>query len=139
MLLICIGKPGLDLYRTLSDSETSRHILRFYHPKEQAFGISLEVSTISNGLALMSELRWYAMRYMREVLIEDAEHGVFLTQGLACEAYDSRSVSLSPTWETRYRVCVIDAGEIVRLPEGVPEQEGAVRTFSVWGLPDERP
>ena len=61
----------MDLYRTLSDSETSRHILRFYHPKERNAGISVEVSTVSSGLALLSELRWYIMRYMQEVLIED--------------------------------------------------------------------
>ncbi|HJK11731.1 MAG TPA: DUF5804 family protein, partial [Methanocorpusculum sp.] len=73
MLLICIGKPGVALYRTLSDSETSCHILRFYHPKERNAGISVEVSTVSSGLALLSELRWYIMRYMQEVLIEDTE------------------------------------------------------------------
>lgn len=139
MFLICIQKPGVDLCRTLSDSETSRHILRFYHPRELEYGISLEVSTVSSGLALMSELRWYAMRYMREVLYEDAEHGAYLTQGLAREAYDSRSITLSPGWETRYRVCVVEGGEVNRVPEGVPEPEGAVRTFAVWGLPEEHP
>ena len=126
MLLICIGKPGVDLYRTLSDSETSRHILRFYHPKERNAGISVEVSTVSSGLALLSELRWYIMRYMQETLIEDTEHGVFLTQKLAHAAYDSRSVTLSPAWE-------------IRLPEGVPEPDNTEDTYAVWGLPEEHP
>ncbi len=139
MFLICIGKPGLDLYRTLSDSETSRHILRFYHPKELEFGISVDVSTVSSGLALMSELRWYAMRYMQEVLFEDTEHGVYLTQGLAREAYDARSVTLSANWETRYRICVTGDGGVSRLPDGVPEPDEVVRTFTVWGLPQEHP
>lgn len=139
MLLICLGKPGVDLYRTLSDSETSRHILRFYHPKELAFGISVEVSTVSSGLALLSELRWYIMRYIREVLIEDAEHGVYLTQGLAREAYDARSVTLTPEWESRFRVCVTGDGEVLRLPEGVPEPDDACGMYAVWGLPEEHP
>ncbi|HJK65775.1 MAG TPA: DUF5804 family protein [Methanocorpusculum sp.] len=139
MLLICIGKPGVDLYRTLSDSETSRHILRFYHPKERNAGISVEVSTVSSGLALLSELRWYIMRYMQEVLIEDTEHGVFLTQKLAHAAYDSRAVTLSPAWETRYRICVTDTGEVLRLPEGVPEPDNTEDTYPVWGLPEEHP
>ena len=90
MLLICIGKPGVDLYRTLSDSETSRHILRFYHPKER-------------------------------------------------NAYDSRAVTLSPAWETRYRICVTDTGEVLRLPEGVPEPDNTEDTYAVWGLPEEHP
>ncbi|MDU9377141.1 hypothetical protein McpSp1_17880 [Methanocorpusculaceae archaeon Sp1] len=139
MFLICIGKPGVDLYRTLSDSETSRHILRFYHPRELEFGISVEVATVSSGLALMSELRWYAMRYMQDVLFEDAEHGVYLTQKLSREAYDSRSVTLSKEWETCYRICVTEEGEVIRLPEGVPEPDTVVRTFEVWGLAEEHP
>ncbi|MDR0980414.1 MAG: DUF5804 family protein [Methanocalculaceae archaeon] len=139
MLLICIGKPGVDLYRTLSDSETSRHILRFYHPKELEAGISVEVSTVSSGLALLSELRWYIMRYMREVLIEDTEHGVYLTQNLAREAYDSRSITLSPEWKTRFRICVTEEGDVLRLPEGIPEPDGVADAYAVWGLPEEHP
>ena len=139
MLLICIGKPGVDLYRTLSDSETSRHILRFYHPKERNAGISVEVSTVSSGLALLSELRWYIMRYMQEVLIEDTEHGVFLTQKLAHAAYDSRAVTLSSAWETHYRICVTDTGRAPRLPEGVPEPDNPEDPYAVWGLPEEHP
>lgn len=137
--MICIGKPGVDLYRTLSDSETSRHILRFYHPKELDAGISLEVSTVSSGLALLSELRWYVMRYMREVLIENMDNGVYLTQRLAREAYDARSVTLTPAWEAHFRVCVTDDGRMIRLPEGVPEPEGVTGRYAVWGLPEEHP
>jgi hypothetical protein len=139
MQLICIGKPGVDLYRILSDSKTSRHILRFYHPKQVRAGISVEVSTVSNGLALVSELRWYTMRYMQEVLIEDAEHGVYLTKNLARETYDSRSITLSHEWETRFCISVTADGEILRLPEDVPERGGIIDTYMVWGLPDEHP
>jgi hypothetical protein len=139
MLLICIGKPGVDLYQTLSDSETSRHILHFYHPKKLEEGISVDVSTISNGLALMSELRWYIARYMQEVLIEDTEHSVYLTQTLAHEAYDSRSVMLSPEWKTRFRIYVMEEGGILRLPENIPEPERAINAYVVWGLPKEHP
>lgn len=139
MFLICIQKPGLDLYRILSESETSRHILRFYHPKAENFGISLEVSTVSSGLALLSELRWYIMRYMREVLIQDEEHDVYLTQSLAKEAYDTRSVTLSPEWETRFRICVTDEGEVVKVPVGISEPENLTAVFDVWGMFEEHP
>ena len=132
MLLICIGKPGVDLYRTLSDSETSRHILRFYHPKELEAGISVEVSTVSSGLALLSELRWYIMRYMQDVLIEDTEHGVYLTQNLAREAYDSRSITLSPARATRFSICVTHDVEALCLLEGFPEPDGAAIAYAVW-------
>ena len=139
MLLVCLQKPGVDLYRTLSESETSRHILRFYHPKEEPFGISLDVSTVSSALSLTGELRWYIMRYIREVLIEDEEHGVFLTQALAREAYDLRSVNLVDGWDVRFRVCVTEDGEILRIPEAVPEPDGVITSFDVWGLAEEHP
>ena len=75
----------------------------------------------------------------KETLIEDTEHGVFLTQKLAHAAYDSRAVTLSPAWETRYRICVTDTGEVLRLPEGVPEPDNTEDTYAVWGLPEEHP
>jgi len=139
MLLVCVAKPGIDLYRTLSDSETSRHILRFYHPKKADWGVTLEVSTVSSGLALMSELRWYIMRYMAEVLFEDTEHTVYLTRDLAREVYETRSVALIEGWNVSFRVAILDDGRLVRIPSGIPDPEGVVQTFHVWGLAGEHP
>ncbi|HJK01044.1 MAG TPA: DUF5804 family protein [Methanocorpusculum sp.] len=139
MQLICLGKPGVNLYRILADSKTSRHILRFYHPKELIVGISVEISTISSGLALLSELRWYIMRYMQEVIIEDTEHEVYLTKNLAREAYESRSVILSQTWETRYYICITKDGGLLRLPENTSELDDVITRYPIWGLPGEYP
>ena len=139
MRLVCLQKSGVDLYRTLSESETSRNILRFYHPREEPFGISLDVSTVSSALSLTGELRWYIMRYIREVLIEDEEHGVFLTQALAREVYDLRSVNLVDGWDVQFRVCVTEDGGILRVPEGVPEPDRLLTSFNVWGLAGEHP
>ena len=100
----------------------------------------MEVSTVSSGLALLSELRWYIMRYICEVLIEDAEHGVYLTQGLAREAYDARSLTLTPEWESRFSVCITGDGEILRLLECVPEPDDACGVCRVGtGLMEEHP
>ncbi|WP_052319923.1 DUF5804 family protein [Methanocorpusculum bavaricum] len=139
MRLVCIGKAGIDLYRTLSDSETSRHILRFYHPKEMPWGVTLEVATVSSGLSLTSELRWYIMRYMREVLFEDTEHTVYLTRDLAREVYETRSAALIDGWNISFRVVILNDGTSARLPDGVPVPDGVVQTFRVWGLAREHP
>ena len=139
MRLVCIAKPGIDLHRTLSDSETSRHILRFYHPKRTEWGVTLDVSTVSSGLALMSELRWYIMRYMAEVLFEDTEHTVYLTRKLAREVYETRSVALIEGWNVSFRVAIFEDGRSVRIPDGIPDSAGVVQTFHVWGLAHEHP
>ena len=139
MRLVCIAKPGIDLHRTLSDSETSRHILRFYHPKRAEWGVTLDVSTVSSGLALMSELRWYIQRYMAEVLFEDTEHSVYLTRKLAREVYETRSVALIEGWNVSFRVAILEDGRSVRIPEGIPDSDGVVQTFHVWGLAHEHP
>ncbi|MDO9523771.1 MAG: DUF5804 family protein [Methanocorpusculum sp.] len=139
MHLVCIGKPGVDLYRTLSDSETSRHILRFYHPKETPWGVTFEVATISSGLAMASELRWYIMRYMKEVLFEDTEHDVYLTRDLAREVYETRSAALIEGWNISFRVVILENGTSARVPDGVPDPLGVVQTFHVWGLAQEHP
>ncbi len=139
MRLVCIGKAGVDLYRTLSDSETSRHILRFYHPKETPWGVVLEVATVSSGLALASELRWYIMRYMTEVLFEDTEHSVYLTRDLAREVYETRSAALIDGWNISFSVIILEDGSSARVPDGVPFPEGVIQRFRVWGLAREHP
>lgn len=139
MRLVCIAKPGIDLYRVLSDSETSRHILRFYHPKETPWGVTLEVATVSSGLALASELRWYIMRYMTEFLFENAEHSVYLTRDLAREVYETRSAALFEGWNISFRVVVLANGTSARVPDGVADPDGVVQIFRVWGLLGDHP
>ena len=134
MQIICIAKKDIDLYQTLTLSETSRQILRFYHPKRTDFGVTLEVSTVSNALSIISEIRWYIMRYMAEVLIEDTEHGVFLTRELAREAYETRSVTLTPDWNLEFSVCCLDDRTCIRVPNGIEKPVNTVKTFTVWGL-----
>lgn len=139
MHIICIAKKNLDLYQILSDSETSKQILRFYHPRKTNFGVTLEVSTVSNALSLLNEIRWYSMRYMAEVLIEDTEHGVYLTRELAREAYETRSVVLTPDRDLEFFVCYLDDGTCIRVPEGVDKPMNTVKTFIVWGLISQHP
>ncbi|HJJ28708.1 MAG TPA: DUF5804 family protein [Methanocorpusculum sp.] len=139
MKVQCIAKKDLDLYRILSESETSRHILRFYHPKRTDYGVTLEVSTVSNALSIINEIRWYIMRYMADVLIEDADHHVYITRELAREAYETRSVILTPGWNFEFFVCILENGECIRVPAGVPLPADAVQTFHVWGLLAQQP
>ncbi|HJJ39438.1 MAG TPA: DUF5804 family protein [Methanocorpusculum sp.] len=139
MDVVCIAKPGVNLSDTLFTSETSRNILRFYHPKDMRWGVRIPVSTVSNALALLSELRWYMMRYASEVIIEDVEYGVYLTRLLASAAYEDRSVALSPAWEFWYRAAVLEDGSLMRCPRGTDTPAGTQVSFLVWCREEEEP
>ena len=127
MQAVCIAKPGVNLLQTLTDSETSRHILRFYRPEDMKYGVRVNVSAVSSALALFSELRWYLLRYTVMSLIEDTEHGVYLTRELA------------DTWEFAFRVAVMENGESCKVPIGVDTPAGTVLSFTVWGTQREYP
>jgi len=132
MYLICIAKPGINLEQTLRESETSRHVLRFYHPKDMKWGVRIGVATVSSALSLLSELRWYIMRYMACVLIEEPEHNVFLTQSLAKAVYEDRTISLSDYWEYSYRLAILEDGSITKVSMGEDTPFGTLMSFVVW-------
>lgn len=139
MQVVCIAKQGVNLYQTLTDSETSRHILRFYHPEDIRYGVRTNVSTVSSALSLLSELRWYLMRYTAVSLIEDVEHSVYLTRELAGKVYEERSVQLGDTWEHSFRFAVTENGESFKVPIGVDTPSGTILSFTVWGTERECP
>lgn len=139
MKIVCIAKSEVSLYQKLMDSETSRHILRFYHPEDLHFGIRLDVSTVSSALSLLNELRWYILRYTTMSLIEDTEHGVYLTRELAGKVYEERSVHLKESWEFGYRVAITDTGDVIKVPLGVDTPAGTILTYLVWGTERECP
>ncbi len=70
MNILLIQRDGVDLHHTLFASETSRLVLRFYHPKKNSCGVYITVSTLGSALSLVSELRWYIRRYVKETLFE---------------------------------------------------------------------
>ena len=79
MNILLIQREGTDLHHTFYSSETSRLALRFYHPKKVPCGVSIAVASLGSALSLVSELRWYLRRYVRETLFE-VEPGIFCTQ-----------------------------------------------------------
>lgn len=113
MRVIFIPKPGIDLYHTFIQSETSRLILRFYAPKRfPGGGIEVPVATLGSGLSLGSELRWYIRRYTREFLIQTGD-GQILSHTLAREIFE-RSLPYPGTgWEFSY-TCRISSEEGIR-------------------------
>jgi|WetSurMetagenome_2_1015567.scaffolds.fasta_scaffold16786_3 hypothetical protein len=100
MNILLIQRDGVDLHHTLFASETSRMILRFYHPKKKPCGVYITVSTLGSALSLASELRWYIRRYVKEILFEVA-HGIFCTHSLAQDVYYERTTVLLPAWPFR--------------------------------------
>ncbi len=139
MEIICIGKQGVNLSDTLYVSETSRNILRFYHPQNTGWGIKITESTVSNALALLSELRWYIMRYMAGVIIEDIRFGAYLTHDLAKAAYEDRSVTLVENWEHMYRAAVLGDGAMLPISRGMDTPQGTIVSYVVWCMPEEEP
>ncbi|HOT95055.1 MAG TPA: DUF5804 family protein [Methanoregulaceae archaeon] len=141
MRLLFLPKEGLDLYRTLFDSETSRRVLRFYHPCRSPFGVGVTVATLSSGLSLVSELRWYVRRYVSGVLFEIGP-GRFASLALASQVYYGRDLRPAEPWEARY-LLVAREGTVERiggepgsgLEEYASRCEGAEEVIEVWDLP----
>lgn len=100
MNILLIQREGIDLHHILFASETSRLVLRFYHPKRLPCGVMLSVASLGSALSLTSELRWYVRRYMQEVLFE-MEKGIFCTRHLAEDVYYERAVIPGKPWPFR--------------------------------------
>lgn len=110
MRVIFIPKPGIDLYQTFLQSETSRLILRFYSPKRfPGGGVEVPVATLGSGLSLASELRWYIRRYTRVFLMKTGD-GHIISLGLAKEIYERNLPYPGEDWEFSY-ICRISGVE----------------------------
>lgn len=124
MNILFLKRPGVNLYETLLQSETSRHALLFYRPVAVPGGISVTTATLGSALSLVSELRWYVRRYMKDVLFEFTD-GIYCTYRLAREVYYDRSTSLESPWAFR-RLYVIHEGELISpvpLPVGTTRED----------------
>ena len=144
MNILLIQREGTDLHHTLYSSETSRLALRFYHPKKVPCGVSIAVTSLGSALSLVSELRWYLRRYVRETLFE-VEPGIFCTHNLAQDIYYERTTILAKPWEFR-RIYGFVSGRPARrlvVAPGSTAQDyaadlaGAGTTIEVWCTKDE--
>ena len=139
MRLLFLPKEGLDLFQTLLDSETSRRVLRCYHPRRSPFGVAVEVATLSSGLSLVSELRWYVRRYVSGALFEVAP-GRYATLALASQVYYGRELRLHEPWDARH-LMVAQSGGVERIEidpdESAAECEGADEVLEVWDVVEE--
>lgn len=104
MNLIFIQKPGINLYQTFFDSETSRRILRFYRPLPLPFGVLVKGSSLAGMLSLAAELNWYIRRYVARVVFED-EEGRYYSHELAKAIY-SRDIDTPDDWPYRRRLYI---------------------------------
>jgi len=144
MNILLIQREGTDLHHTLYSSETSRHAIRFYHPKKVSCGVLVSVASLGSGLSLVSELRWYLRRYVRETLFE-VEPGIFCTHDLAQETYYERAAVLAKPWAFRRLYGIIEGKPARRLvmAAGATVQDyaadlaGTERTIEVWCTEDE--
>jgi hypothetical protein len=144
MNILLIQKEGTDLHHTLFSSETSRLVLRFYHPKKKSCGVYITCSTLSSALSLVAELRWYIRRYVREPLFE-WESGIFFTHELAQDVYYERTVVLGPDWKFRKLYGFKDGKLLNSVPmspgsrpdEYHQEYAGITQTIEIWCREDE--
>ncbi|WP_321508426.1 DUF5804 family protein [uncultured Methanoregula sp.] len=144
MNILLIQKAGTDLHHTLFSSETSRLVLRFYHPKKKSCGVYISCSTLSSALSLVAELRWYIRRYVREPLFE-WERGIFFTHELAQDVYYERTAVLSPGWKYR-KLYGFKDGKLVSTVPMSPgstlddyhqEYAGVTHAIEIWCNEDE--
>lgn len=151
MKILLIEREDTDLYSTLYDSDTSRAMLRFYHPIRHPAGVVITTASLGSALSLVSELRWYIQRYIDEVLFTE-DGSVYLTRELADCVYE-RGVALSRPWPHRFRYRIhggkiyrstwdLDAFGDVSRPEGevgeAPPETGDP-ILEVWGASEEHP
>jgi hypothetical protein len=113
MEILLLEREGTDLYSTLYDSETSRAVLRFYHPVRHPAGVTITTASLGSALSLVSELRWYIQRYVEEILLTE-DRSVYLTWSLADTVYE-RGITLSRPWPHRFRYR-IHGGKVYRSP-----------------------
>jgi hypothetical protein len=150
MKILLVQREGTDLYTTLYDSDTSRAMLRFYHPLRHPVGVEIMTASLGSALSLISELRWYIQRYVDEVLLSE-DGSVYLTWSLAEGVYE-RGVTLAHPWPHRFRYR-IHGGKIYRSPwdlvafgppppsgpEGAPQPPADTgdRILEVWSTAEE--
>ncbi len=143
MRILLIQNEAVDLYAEFVASETSRTILRFYRPSRVSCGVMVTTASLGSALSLISELRWYIRRYVREVLFE-LTPGVYCTQALAEEVYH-RDARLEVPWPRRLLYGIQDGRltHILPLAAGTDasdyagELEDASHLLEVWDVPGE--
>ena len=144
MNTLLIQRDGVDLHHTLFASETSRMALRFYHPKKMPCGVYISGASLGSALSLVSELRWYIRRYIREVLFE-VKKGVYCTHTLAQDVYYERITVLVDTWAFR-RLYGFKNGQLISAVVMTPGSTigeyrqdiiGVDATIEVWCREDE--
>jgi hypothetical protein len=144
MNILVLQKEGIDLHHTLSTSETSLIVLRFYHPKRKPCRVLITSSSLGSAMSLVAELRWYIRRYAKESLFEIAK-GVYCTQNLAKDIYYERVTVLGLTWQFR-RLYGFKEGRLIStvimspgssVDEYHQEYAGVDTTIEIWCTEDE--
>jgi len=144
MNILLIQREGTDLHHTLFSSETSRMVLRFYHPQKKPCGVFISCATLGSALSLVAELRWYIRRYVREPLFE-FQPGIYFTHQLAQDVYYERTAVLGPGWKYRKLYSFKD-GKIISSvpmsPGSTPEEYhqeyiGGDSSIEIWCTEDD--
>ena len=143
MNIFFLQREGINLYHTLSASETSRNTLRFYHPKEWPGGVIIPIESLVSGLSIAGELRWYVRRYMQDVLFE-FPGGNYCSLAFAKQIYYDREIKPEEDWPFR-RLYVIRNGHLISaepITQGVTGREApvfspAITRFVVWSTEQE--
>ena len=144
MKILVLQKEAIDLHHTLFTSETSRMVLRFYHPKKKPCGVLITTTSLGSAMSLVAELRWYIRRYAKEPLFEVAE-GVYCTHQMAQDIYYERVTVLGTTWSYR-RLYGFKDGKLIStvimspgstIDEYHQEYAGVDKAIEIWCTEDE--
>lgn len=140
MRITFFAKDALNLYNILVSSETSRNALKFYHPIDESYGISLVTGSLGSSLALLGELRWYIRRYVEEAVLQISPD-IHCTPLLAQRFLFDKDISVQPDWPMR-KAYVIEGQKITKRltlnpRENPPSPGEGTLIFEVWCTEEE--
>lgn len=113
MNLLILSRPGIRIFQILRRSETAWHALQFYEPIEITVGLYIQVGSISAGLSLASDLRYFIRKYGVSHFFE-IRPGIFCTPAIARGLYLDRNLPESHDVSNRYWLWIQNNGEVLR-------------------------
>ena len=113
MNLLILSRPGIRIFQILRRSETAWHALKFYEPIEISVGLYIQVGSISAGLSLASDLKYFIRKYGVSHFFE-IRPGIFCTPAIARGLYLDRNLPDNHSDSHRYWLWIRNDGEVMR-------------------------
>jgi hypothetical protein len=114
MNLLLISRPGIQLLRSLRESETAWDAIRFYGPVSLSIGVYIPVSTLAGAISLASDLKYFLKKYTTDHLFQ-IKPGIYYTAALTRSRYLTRGDDVSEDWPFKLVYWVENLGRVIRI------------------------